>query len=272
LIWIITVALLALTTESGFAQNRDAPAAAAAAPVKPAPAAAQNRAPGGAPAKEERNKIEDDLNPVQLQIVDHLRPLLALELAFARRTCRLSKDKLRILSDAGEECLRALARESNSGGDGGNIRGRIIVGNMAVAMPFNSQKALQDRLAAVISQNLPAETAASYKVECDKRSEFQKQMAVNNTVCIIDKKLMLTEAQRQQICDSLAKTWKDSDLPDQRTFTAGIEYIPPIPDNCVLPYLRPAQKAVWQTRERQSHIAFGFVSPTVVFEDNPPGD
>jgi hypothetical protein len=143
---------------------------------------------------------------------------------------------------------------------------------MAVAMPFNPRKALQDRIAAVISQNLPAETAASYKVECDKRSAFQKQMAVNNTVCMIDKKLMLTEAQRQQICDTLAKTWKDSDLPDQRTFTAGIEYIPPIPENCILPYLRPAQKAVWQTREPQLNIAFGFVSPTVVFEDSPPGD
>ena len=158
-----------------------------------------------------------------------------------------------MLSDAGEECLRALARESNSGRDGGNIRGRIIVGNMDVAMPFNPRKALQDRIAAVISQNLPAETAASYKVECDKRSAFQKQMAVNNTVCIIDKKLMLTEAQRQQICDSLAKTWKDSDLPDQQTFTAGIEYIPPIPDNCILPYLRRAKGGLANPRATVKH-------------------
>ncbi len=145
-----------------------------------------------------------------------------------------------MLSDAGEECLRALARESNSGRDGGNIRARIVVGNMAVAMPFNPRKALQDRIAAVISQNLPAETAASYKVECDKRSAFQKQLAVNNTVCVIDKKLMLTEAQRQQICDALTRTWKDSDLPDQRMVTAG--YLPPIPENCILPYLRPRKR------------------------------
>jgi hypothetical protein len=265
---MITAAFVALTTESGFAQNRDAPAAAAAAPARPAPAATQNRAPGGAPAKEERNKTEDELNPVQLQIVDHLHPLLALELAFARRTCRLSKDQLKMLSDAGEECLRTLARDVNTGA--GGVNRRIVIGNMAVAMPSNPRKSLQDRIAAVISQNLPEETTARYKVECDKRSEFQRQMAVNNTVCMIDKKLMLTEAQRKEICDSLAKTWKDSDLPDQQAFTRAIDYIPPIPENCILPYLRPAQKAVWQT-ERQLNISYGFVSPTVVFEDDPPG-
>jgi hypothetical protein len=267
---MITAALLPLTTESGFAQNRDAPAAAAAAPAKLAPAATQNRAPGSAPAKEERNKNEVELNPAQLQIVDQLRPLLALELGFARRTCRLSKDELRMVSDAGEECLRAMARESNTGPAG--VNRRIVLGNMAVIMPSNPRKALQDRIAAVISQNLPAETATSYKVECDKRSAFQKQMAVNNTVCLIDKKLLLTEAQRQQICEALSKTWKDSDLPDQRAFTLANDYIPPISENCILPYLRPAQKAVWQTREPQSNISFGFASSTVVFEDSPPDD
>jgi hypothetical protein len=71
---------------------------------------------------------------------------------------------------------------------------------------------------------------------------------IDLTILNIDKQLMLSAEQRKQICEALAKAWNDSSLPDVRVLMSSAEYIPPIPDSCVKPYFRPAQQAVWQTR------------------------
>jgi hypothetical protein len=128
------------------------------------------------------------------------------------------------------------------------VGGFLIVNGRAMRQSLVPRNVLQRDFAAAVKAKLPALLAEQYAKEQAKRTEFEKQTMIENTVAMIDAKIRLTAEQRDQIADSLAKTWKENDIPQLETFMFGNDFMPPVADKCVVPFLRDAQKAVWQNR------------------------
>ncbi len=211
-------------------------------PVPAAPAVAAN--PNGGDAK---INVDAELNPAEQQFFDQYKPLLKAELAFATRAGHLDKDQRKLLSDEGEKCVKQMARDAAKGRQG-QVGGFLIVNGRAMRQSLVPRSVLQREIATLVKAKLPPEVSEKYGQEQAKRAQFEKQTLVENTVAMIDAKVRLSAEQRDQVADALSKTWKENDLPQPETFMFGNDFLPPVADRCVIPFLRDAQKAVWQNR------------------------
>jgi hypothetical protein len=271
--------LMLLAGVPNFAAAQGSPAEAKKDKAGAQAATAQQASPNAAPAPraatnpaapEIKIKVDAELTAAQLQMVDQLRPLMKTELDFAARACRLTDGQRKQLAEEGEENLRELV--TGNGGAvllqrGANAMQRVVIreGNRTrvVTMSASSRAQFGSQVAAIVHANFPGEVEARYQKECAERSAFQKRAVIDNTIVVIDKQLMLTDEQSKQIGEALAKAWNDLNLPDLQMLVSSNGYIPQIPDSCVTPYLRPAQKAVWQTRNLQTTVGGPFAVPAL---------
>ena len=272
------------STPNAGAEARRRPAAAAnakgqaqlapqQAQAAPAPKAVANPA-----APQVKIKVEAELNAAQFQILDQFRPLMKTELDFAARACGLTDEQRKQLAEGSEETLKELVTGNVTLPAGGALvfRGgvqRMVIreGNRArVVTMSSSSRQFGSQVAALVHTNFPGEIEARYQKECAERSAYQKRAAIDNTIVNLDKQLMLTEEQRKQIGEALAKAWSDPNLPNLQMLLSSTEYLPPIPDNCVTSYLRPAQQAVWQTRNTTTVINGAIGVPAPAFEPFAP--
>ncbi len=212
--------------------------------IQVAPAVAAPAQPNGGDGKIE---VDAELNPAEQQFYDQYKPMLKTELAFASRACNLDKDQRKTLSEEGEKAVKQMCRDAARGRQG-MAGGFLIVNGRAVRQSLVPRSVLQRQIATAVKAKLPADVADTYAQEQAKRAEFEKQTMIENTVSMIDAKVRLSGEQRDQITDSLNKTWKENDLPQPETFMFGNDFLPPVADRCVVPFLRDAQKAVWQNR------------------------
>ncbi len=204
-------------------------------------------APANQNAGDAKIDVDADLNPAEQEFFNQYQPLLKVELAFASRACKLNKEQRKLLADEGNKCLKQMARDAARGRQG-MVGGFLIVNGRAMRQSLIPRNVLQRDIATAVKAKLPAELSEQFAKEQAKRAEFEKQTMIENTVAMIDAKVRLSAEQRDQIADSLHKTWKENDIPQLETFMYGNDFLPPIADKCVVPFLRDAQKAVWQNR------------------------
>ena len=70
-------------------------------------------------------------------------------------------------------------------------------------------------------------------------------MAVRNLVARLDQELVLSEAQREEIGESLRSHWQDAWFPSIEMWLMQDSAFPNVPSQYVSKPLTPAQKAVW---------------------------
>ena len=263
---------------AAFAQDNEQDQSAKAIRERQARAAAQaeaQRQAQTARAKAAADGIKIDvvpgpLNPAEQQFFDRLKPLLAVELALAERVCNLEAAQRKELEAAGEDCAKKTAQQVASPqqivlggggfggpGAGGVIRGRIVLNGPAGSYLKTARELLDDNLAEVIKAKFPAETSAAYAKELATRKGARREMVVENIVAMLDKKLVLTAQQRDDIGKSLLANLPEIQTPQLQMFMSDNDYIPVIPENCLLPHLRDSQKAVWQNLPNRA-VSFGF--------------
>lgn len=195
-----------------------------------------------APANAAANEAQVDA------MAQQLRPYLRAELYLVREVCDISDDQYRQLAEAGDAALRDVARP--------------LAGNGVVLRSDNPSagpdELIQKELAGALDEFLSAEQLAAYQTEFDARTEDRKQVAIRNLVAFIDQKVLLSDDQREAMAQSFEENWDESWYRALELFRFGDQYLPKLPDHCILPVLDETQKQIWQARMQGTQtIHFG---------------
>jgi hypothetical protein len=108
------------------------------------------------------------------------------------------------------------------------------------------------------NEHLSADQAALYKQQIDQRLADRRQASIDNVVARLDRDLILSAKQREQIAGKLRENWKDAWSPSPIQFMQMDQWYPNIPDQYIVEFLEPEQKTIWKTNRNQNRgVVFG---------------
>jgi hypothetical protein len=200
----------------------------------------------------------------QQQLRSQLEPLLTVELSFANRVCKLSDLERRTLISKSNAWLDTVILDLAKQGAQPQQVGVWIAGRGAAQPMRDPRESVENSVAKIVKSELPKQKAAIYEEECRKRTEFQRQVAIENLVARMDSELKLAPKQRNQLAESLTEHWDKSWAPQIEMFVHGMDIWPNVPDQWVRPHLTAAQQLAWGRLNKQSGQIF--------FGGNPFGD
>lgn len=243
-----------------------APAAKNAPPARPQPAARRGsllgaivNALGGGGEDERRRAAEArnqqamaaNLHNLEAQFRPQFEQLLCVELAFLRRACKPDAKAFVEVAKAAKADLNVPVRQYVRAVYMPQFRGQQPAEN-------NPRLAMQKLLTPLAEAKLGPEKARLYRQKCEKREEARKHAVVVNLVAALDERLVLTAAQRAKLVDSLLPKYDHSWDGYCQVFSFNGEYLPPVPDESVVPVLDEKQKSVWQEAVRlYGRVNFG---------------
>jgi hypothetical protein len=179
-------------------------------------------------------------NPQFQQFRQMHYPKLVAELRFIRLVCSdLPADKRVKIWNAAEASLKKVA-----------LRMAKQQNQMQVGIVMNSRQAepgkeIRDAIFGVLKETLNEEQTARFKEESDKRDASRKRTIILSVVSLLDGKLFLETEQREKIEQTISSRWQDSWEKWSLMTIYGGQYLPQIPDECVVPHLNAEQKKVW---------------------------
>ncbi len=184
-------------------------------------------------------KLVDDKDAALGQLAIEVRAYMLAELRFARAVCGLSKDEYKALGkDALGRCDR-LAKD-------------LLPAYLARAKPDPKATpptaAIEDALAKVVKSHATPAQWASYEGEIKKRRDDRRDSDVEIILFTMDRHLLLSIRQRDQIRRGLLDHWNPIWSVAAINAAEGGPLIPKVPDELVIPSLSPAQKAMWTKR------------------------
>jgi hypothetical protein len=191
---------------------------------------------------------------LEQRFASSFRQMYKMELHLMRLTCQPSKQQFERIAADGEPALHAAIKEYVQ-----RMTGRVI-GPRSQSDP---RKPIVDALLKSVRAVLSPEQAARYQKELELRAAARKRMALRNLVAKLDKVLLLTPQQREQLSKILESHWTDS-FNDVRMFQYGQLYFPKMPEQDIVPILTSDQKEVWNVLHKRV-VNFGFYmsSPSV---------
>lgn len=261
---------LALLATIALAQDRRGPAAPVGATVIVGEAVEVQviPLPKGDVANQDQKKKDDkevdpNFAPLLQRFTQQFRPILRAELHLVRSVCELTDDQRRKIHAAGEAALKEAATKS------AETQVKMMRGVAAGMMP-DGRKSIQAAVSSAVKAHASAEQAARYEAELKQRTENQKRVAVRNSVAMIDEDLCLSAEQRDKISESLLAHWNDNLLQSIEMLQYGRRFLPPIPDQSVMPFLTETQKAVWQGNRETGQNFYGGMFFGGLALDNDP--
>lgn len=202
----------------------------------------------------------------------HFDAILRTELHFIRVVCKTSRKQYEAISDDAKlvrtKAIRKFAQFQNGMNQG------VMKGEDSDCR----QQMVSDLLISV-ARHLSTEQLAAYRSELAARAEARRRVAVYVTTARIDRKLMLSSDQREQVRKMLDQDW-DVSWNAAEMLMYGGHYFPDVPDAKLTPLLSAAQEKVWRTVSQQGEENWGFnpgmnqpvALPDEQWEDNdPPG-
>ncbi|SIO58129.1 hypothetical protein SAMN05444166_5572 [Singulisphaera sp. GP187] len=171
------------------------------------------------------------------------RPILRVEYLFMRGICDPSKDTRLPIARAG---LQALDEAAKKYVDWQKNQNMVVAGRLVErpAIP-DTRQFIQEALAAAVKAQLSPSQYERYRAELDARSVEQKRVAILNLVAKLDRVLVLSPEQRDQISESLSSHWEDVSAQGFQSFNLDDQYLPMISDALVANFLNAAQKTIW---------------------------
>lgn len=267
---------IALAPRVGLADEPKAAAADAKADSAPAakgrPVAEVFNAIGEAIKEQLAPAVEADADPQFVQqFTTQFRQLLTTELHFVRTVCEPTPEQYKTIKAAGDVSLKATVKKF------ADVQKKMQQGGFQPGgQPEwpDPRKLIADGLARSVQQTLSVDQAKRYQVELEKRAAARKRVALINLVVKIDRDLVLSAEQRNQLTERLNSNWKDVWGQQLEVFLYGDQYLPVLPDDQVLPILSEKQKEIWQgTPKNQNTIGgwagFGFIQPVEIEEELP---
>lgn len=185
------------------------------------------------------------------QALRQLGPLLQVELVFAKRIGKPSKEQMQKMRDDLQSFVKDEVNEFFD-----LMQGRVARsgGGFHVA-----RKLLDDRLATYVETNLSKEKAAVYRAEVQKRDAHERAACALNLVTLLDRDLSLSSKQRDALERVLLENWDESwSATIEVGAMRGQKYMPSIPDEVIEPQLDPAQVEVWEGMTKIGSVNWGF--------------
>lgn len=200
-------------------------------------AAVRNRA--AAEAAERKQMVRQQV----IQFEQMLQPLLAVELAFVRRSCgSLSPEVRRELLTTARQALHDVAERM--------ARAQFEGVEDGAAGPLDVRRAIHETVSAALEPRAGRDEFTAYRREARLRHERREEAARIRIVAKIDEQLGLSAAQRAAMLEDLRARWQPDwirELEDHDGMMINDQ--PPAPDfaaACIEPHLDPAQRQQWR--------------------------
>ena len=210
----------------------------------------------------------DPPDPFEQQFTPQFRQLLNTEVHFVRTVCQPTREQYETIKSAGDVSLKGTVKKF------AGLQRKMNEGIRAGQQPQwpDPRRLIADDLARSVQQTLSAEQAKRYQVELEKRAAARKRVALINLVVKLDKDLVLSAEQRNQLTERLNANWMDVWGQQLEVFLYGDQFLPVLPDDQVLPILNERQKEIWKgTPKSQNTIGgwfgFGFVQAVDIDEE-----
>ena len=187
----------------------------------------------------------------QLQLTREYQAALRAELNFARHVCQPTPEQFQSLREELAKDLKVQPPQPNAPLGRGGVQRQVRNAQMV-----NPVQLARDRLAQAVKTSLSAEQATRFQEELDKRTLDRRRAAAHNLVARLDREMVLSETQREQITESLLSHWNDAWCSSLQMFMYNDQFFPNIPDAHVVKFLNDAQKKIWPTIPKNQGAMF----------------
>jgi len=218
-----------LTVSLGMARVFLIPAAALAqapdpdAPFKPAPARK--------PDFEYLRGMNDRLSRHYFQGEYH----------FIDKACLLTPEQAKVIARNGERAFQEVIREL--------VEKTVRALDANKPVPPRDDKQIRDairgKLVAITKEHVTSEQMKRIQVEYEKRTAVKRKVDVEAILELIDRELILTDAQCEAIRRSLDSRWHEDWIATPDLLLSGRLQLPAIPDSCVVGFLTETQRNAW---------------------------
>ncbi len=96
-----------------------------------------------------------------------------------------------------------------------------------------------------------AEKYKKWRDECEARVVFKNTTHATVAVNTLDKRLFLTAIQHEKLVESIASVWEEDWDCYIQLMPSNPEYFPPLPEDCLKPWLEEHQMAAWKNSNYQ---------------------
>jgi len=193
--------------------------------------------------------VNANLNPMIQQFTQQGRPMMRSEVLLVHSLFHLTKDQLRVLVKGAEAALEKVAKEMAEFQQGGMPQ--VAVRGQAAKNPDWANK-LQETIAVEFKKQLTPEQFARYQSEVDTRSAERKEIGLRFLVDAIDRELLLSPKQRDQLMATLGPKWDGGWAMYLEYIMYGNQFFPQEVGRLVTPVLDETQKKVWQGAQKVS--------------------
>jgi hypothetical protein len=198
------------------------------------------------------------------QYMQQFRPILRAEYHIVRAACRPTPEQRKELARAGEQALRDAAKKYV------DLMRRPMTAAQRAAL--DPRRQIREGLARAVQARLSPELAARFQDEIARRDASRKQLAIRNLVARLDRDLVLSPDQRGKMAESLTSHWDDSWCQSLEMFMHDYQFLPPIPDQYIAPFLNDAQKRIWRSTPKVQSFWGGFGMMGGIMVDDPLED
>jgi hypothetical protein len=198
------------------------------------------------------------------QYMQQFRPILRAEYHIVRAICRPTPEQRNVIARAGEQTLREAVKKYV------DMMHRPMTAAQRAALDPRTQ--IREGLAKAVRTKLSPELAAKFEEEIARRDVSRKELAVRNLVARLDRDLVLSPDQRTKIAESLSSHWQDSWCQSLEMFMYDYQFLPPIPDQHVAPFLNDPQKKIWRGTQKVGAFWGGFGMMNGIMADDPLED
>jgi len=197
---------------------------------------------------------------LQLQQTPQYLALLRAELNFAKHVCQATPEQMQALREELDK------KDNNPKGQppqNAAANKRVLIQRQVRngQVQGDPLQLARDRLAGAVKTCFTSEQATRFQEELDQRTADDRRSAARNLVARLDREMILSATQRDQITESLLAHWNDAWCSSLQMFMYNDQFFPAIPDAHVVKFLNETQKKIWVTiPKNQGQMVFnGFM-------------
>lgn len=180
---------------------------------------------------------------------EELRPLLKIELLFARKVCDLSETEFESLSNSSEDAMKEAVRQ-------------LLIQQQAAendkGPPVDESqlpRLAPDVVWKVAECQLTPSQWTTFVAERHARTAQRKRVTILNLVTRLDADLLLSAGQREQLSKLFETHWDETWGHSLQSLTNEAKFIPPLPQDEVDAILSKTQLLAWSERQYDSETS-----------------
>lgn len=197
----------------------------------------------------------DQWKALEQQFTGQFRPIFDGQLHFLKTTCKPTDEQFKVIKKEGEEGLKKAVKKVV------DLQKKMQMGGFQVGDELSIDPAgdIAATLLEVAKKNLPKEAAAKYVEQMDRSAAYRRRVVASSLVSRMDRDLLLSKKQREQIQEALLANWKD-EWGRNIIYQIQDDYqqYPNLPENKLLPLLNDRQTAIWKNIPKQQGIMWGW--------------